>query len=83
MVLCIFPGVRYVVYEGKYLLTVQKSSRGCSAASKRQVSLYLITAPRYTGGISPIFMSLKLEEWLSEEEEWNILLMPVNIVCTI
>lgn len=74
MVLCILPGVRYVVYGGKYLLAEQKSGPGCSAVSKRQVSLYLITAPSNTGGISHIFISLKLGEQRSEEE-WNISLM--------
>lgn len=52
MVLCILLRVRYVVCEGKYLLTVQKSRQSCSAVSERQVALYLITAPRNTGGIS-------------------------------
>lgn len=40
-----------------------------------QVSLYLITAPRNTGGISHVFIRLKLGEQNSEEEEWNISLM--------
>lgn len=47
----------------------------------RQVSLYLITAPRNTGGITRIFISLSWES--RSEEEWTILLTLVKNVCTI
>lgn len=66
-----------MLYTKANIYSLSKSLGRAAQQYQRQVSLYLITAPSKTGGISHIFISLKLGEQRSEEEEeeWNISLM--------
>lgn len=63
-----------MLYTKANIYSLSKSLGRAARQYQRQVSLYLITAPSKTGGISHIFISLKLGEQRSEEE-WNISLM--------
>lgn len=63
-----------MLYTKANIYSLSKSLGRAAQQYQRQVSLYLITAPSDTGGITHIFISLKLGEQRSEEE-WNISLM--------